>query len=96
MVGCGGGFDVVVAGRWEKNWEKKEAGTDYYPGRPGNPGPAVDYPGQAGNHYPAAAACGNKTSWTNVGHQQQLSIWKDIIDFTSPDIAHGVPCQPEE
>ena len=30
---------------------------------PGNPGPAVDYPGQAGNHYPAAAACGNKTSW---------------------------------
>ena len=75
---------------------EKEAGTDYYPGR-GNPGPGpADYPGQAGNHYPAAAACGNKTSWPNVGQPSWLETQNKFTDVTSSDIAYGVPCQPNE
>ena len=65
--------------------------------RPGNPGPGpADYPGQAGNHYPAAAACGNKTSWPNVGQPSWLETQNKFTDVTSSDIAYGVPCQPNE
>ena len=73
---CEGGFDLAVArGRLLSRL-------------PGNPGPAVDYPGQPGNHYPAAAACGNKTSWTNVG-------WTGRRKYHLLDIVDSAPSQSE-